>query len=644
MRYRREIDGLRAIAVLPVILFHAGFEVFSGGYVGVDVFLVISGYLITSLLIGELEQGKFSIARFYERRARRILPALFFVMLACLPFAYLWMQPTQLRDFAQSLAAVIFFSSNFLFWIESGYFAPSAELKPLLHTWSLAVEEQYYIIFPVFLLLFWRFGRSRVFLSVCLIALLSVLLAEWGWRNSPNANFYLAPFRAWELLAGSICAFLTFGKTRLSSNALSATGLFLIIFSVFAYDAATPFPSFYALVPVGGTALIILFASQTTWVTRVLSTAPFVGIGLVSYSAYLWHQPLFAFARLRNLNEPSNTIMAGLVVASIVLAWATWYWVEQPFRKREKPRLTTQRRVFLTSGAVSAVFVAIGLTGHIGKGFDWRFSKEQAAFLNSFENNIPEMRYFTRVGILEEYRSQCDFMDLPKYRSGSQSRAPVVSLSQDCYLRNESSAHSIFLWGDSHAQMLYPGLSRAMPEDWQILQVTSSGCAAKLNATPSKINYCEQSNWFAFRTIAEVVPDVVLIGQSAGHNIADMEFFGKTLLAIGVNKVIFTGPSPHWSTDLPYVVVRLWKDVPRTTLTGVNLEVLNHDQTLQAEFNATDSLHYVSIIDNFCDDDGCLIYIGDSVRDGITSWDSGHLTPIASADFATNVLVEEILQ
>jgi peptidoglycan/LPS O-acetylase OafA/YrhL len=163
MKYRREIDGLRAIAVIPVILFHAGFDMFSGGYVGVDVFFVISGYLITGILLDELERGDFSIARFYERRARRILPALFFVILACLPFAYMWMLPSQLKDFSQSVVSVVFFSSNVLFWQEHGYFAAAAELKPLLHTWSLAVEEQYYLILPVFLLLLWRFGRTRVF-------------------------------------------------------------------------------------------------------------------------------------------------------------------------------------------------------------------------------------------------------------------------------------------------------------------------------------------------------------------------------------------------------------------------------------------------------------------------------------------------
>jgi peptidoglycan/LPS O-acetylase OafA/YrhL len=368
MKYRREIDGLRAVAVLPVILFHAGFSIFSGGYVGVDVFFVISGYLITSILISELEQGKFSIVRFYERRARRILPALFFVMLACVPFSWVFMNSLQMKDFAQSLVAVVFFGSNILFWRESGYFAAAAELKPLLHTWSLAVEEQYYLIFPIFLLLVWRFGRDKVFWSVVVIATMSLLLAEWGWRNQPRANFYLAPTRAWELLAGSICAFLTVGRTHKSNNVLSAIGLAAIIFSIFAYDENTPFPSVYALVPVVGTALVILFGRQGTWVAKLLSKRAFVGIGLISYSAYLWHQPLFTFARLRSLTEPSHVLMAALAMTALLLAWATWYWVEQPFRRRES-LVKSRNLVFALSSVGALSFSTLGIWGHLANGF-----------------------------------------------------------------------------------------------------------------------------------------------------------------------------------------------------------------------------------------------------------------------------------
>lgn len=368
MIYRRDIDGLRTLAVVPVILFHAGFTLFSGGYVGVDVFFVISGYLITSILISELEQGDFSIARFYERRARRILPALFFVMLCCIPFACMWMLPSELNDFSQSIVAVIFFSSNILFWREEGYFAPSADLKPLLHTWSLAVEEQYYVLFPIFLLLAWKAGRNRVFWSVCGVALISLFASEWGWRNNASANFYLAPTRAWELLAGSICAFLLYGRRQISSNFLSFVGLLLIGFSVFYFDDSTPFPSIYALAPVLGAVLIILFGADDTWTSKLLSLRGFVGIGLISYSAYLWHQPLFAFARVRSTTEPSPYLMSGLAALTLVLAYFSWRYIERPFRKGKHSVLLTRRSVFLYSASIAVLFVTAALFGVVTKG------------------------------------------------------------------------------------------------------------------------------------------------------------------------------------------------------------------------------------------------------------------------------------
>ena len=271
MKYRPEIDGLRALAVIPVILFHAGFEIFSGGFVGVDVFFVISGYLITTILIEDIENKRFSIVNFYERRARRILPALFSVMLVCIPFAWMWMLPSQMKDFSQSLVAVSLFASNILFWRESGYFDAAAEEKPLLHTWSLAVEEQYYVVFPIFLILAWRFGKNRVFWMIVVMAAISLLLSEWGWRNKATANFYLAPTRAWELFAGSIAAFVIQKQGVRKNNPLALVGLAAILFSIFFYDEATPFPSVYALVPVLGVVLIVLYAEKETIVAKLLS-------------------------------------------------------------------------------------------------------------------------------------------------------------------------------------------------------------------------------------------------------------------------------------------------------------------------------------------------------------------------------------
>jgi len=311
MDYRREIDGLRALAVLPVILFHAGFETFSGGFVGVDVFFVISGYLITTIILAELEQGNFSIVNFYERRARRILPALFSVMLVCIPFAWFWLLPSNMKDFSQSLVAVSVFASNILFWRESGYFDTAAELKPLLHTWSLSVEEQYYVLFPLFLMIFWKLGKRWILVTLGLVFVASLAVAQWAAYAKPAAAFYLLPPRGWELLIGAFAAFyLSQANRKDFGKGLSEfggwLGVALILYAVFAYSKATPFPGFYALVPTLGTVLIILFATKQTAVGKLLGNKAFVGVGLISYSAYLWHQPLFAFAsRLLKYSPPS---------------------------------------------------------------------------------------------------------------------------------------------------------------------------------------------------------------------------------------------------------------------------------------------------------------------------------------------------
>lgn len=362
--YRPEIDGLRAVAVIPVILFHAGFELFSGGFVGVDIFFVISGYLITSIILREIEQGNFSILRFYERRARRLLPALFFVILCTLPLAWLFLFPQELRNFGKSIVAVGLFASNFYFWRTEDYFAPTAEDLPLLHTWSLAVEEQYYLLFPLFLIVSWRFGRPSLVWLILGAAILSLMISEYGWREQPVANFYLLPTRAWELLAGSLLAFIPKVKakeysTGVLSQAGSIIGLLLILLSMFTFDRMTPFPSVYALVPVIGTALIIIFGSSNNLIGKILSIRPVVGLGLVSYSAYLWHQPVLVFGNmlLPGLGEVTEFL---LVLASLGLAWFTWRYVENYFRRDFSLNHSSSTKVICIASMSLAMMVVVG--------------------------------------------------------------------------------------------------------------------------------------------------------------------------------------------------------------------------------------------------------------------------------------------
>jgi peptidoglycan/LPS O-acetylase OafA/YrhL len=374
MRYRGEIDGLRAVAVLPVIFFHADFHLFSGGFVGVDVFFVISGYLITSIILSDLERGSFNILEFYERRARRILPALFVMMAVCSVFAWRWLLPQDLKGYAQSLVAVSTFASNILFWKTSNYFDTATELKPLLHTWSLAVEEQYYVIFPLLLLLAWRFGKPRIVALLAVLAAASLLVAQWGASAAPTANFYLLPSRGWELIAGAFVAFYFSSQNRVqASQSLRElggwTGLLLIAYAIFAFDSRTPFPSLYTLVPVAGAVLIILFADANTRIGQVLGARPLRGIGMISYSAYLWHQPMLAFARYRMPSPPDHLQFAGLVAVSLALAYLSWKYVETPFRQKGLSRKT----VLSYAGIGCMVFAAAGMAGHLNKGYASRF-------------------------------------------------------------------------------------------------------------------------------------------------------------------------------------------------------------------------------------------------------------------------------
>ena len=384
MNYRPEIDGLRALAVVPVILFHSGLALFSGGFVGVDVFFVISGYLITTIIINDLQADRFSIVNFYERRARRILPALFLMVFVCAVAAWFLLSPLDIANFAKSILGVVTFTSNIVFWLDEGYFENASELKPLLHTWSLAVEEQYYLFFPLLLMTTFRVARKYMVILLITIALISFALTEWavilsaGRAKIVSAGFFLLPTRAWELFIGSLVAFhLNKGKMSLpltGRNFLSLAGVGMILWATFSFDENTPFPSHFALFPTLGAALIILFATTGTLTKALLSSRILVAIGLVSFSAYLWHQPLLAFYRYHNDSTDIEPVALFLLLAGVAaLAALTWKLVEQPFRNKS---LFSRGAIFsyslvasLIAGSVSYILVIAGsnLEWHLAK-------------------------------------------------------------------------------------------------------------------------------------------------------------------------------------------------------------------------------------------------------------------------------------
>ena len=455
--YRPDIDGLRAIAVLPVVLYHLHLPLFSGGYVGVDVFFVISGYLIARLILGDMQLGTFSIAQFYERRARRILPALFVVIFVTSIFSTYLLMPTELFEYGKSVVSVVFFVSNFYFLSEVDYFDSPAIYKPLLHTWSLAVEEQFYIFFPVFLLIVLRYLRRDhlpIILSVC--GAISLAFSIYVTDRIPEAAFYLLPTRAVELLIGAVLAAVPVANmSRAFAEALAAVGFLMIGYAILMFDAGTNFPGWAVLLPcLGAAALIQAGQTQNTFVTRILSLPPVVWVGLISYSLYLWHWPVFVLAQHYVLRELWPVEQAALFVLSFVLAALSWKYVEQPVRRRSF--LTNRTRLAAGSVAAAAALGVVGAGIVASGGLPQRLPDDAAAVLQQASYNHPYRHCHSR-----------DIKRLEKF--------------DVCKIGAKSAHPSFLIWGDSHADMLVPAIARAAEKTGRSGVVfTRAGCAPKI--------------------------------------------------------------------------------------------------------------------------------------------------------------------
>ena len=627
MNYRREIDGLRGLAVMSVMLFHAGFEAFSGGFVGVDVFFVISGYLITTIILAELEQGKFSIVNFYERRARRILPALFLVMLVCIPFAWFWLLPQDMKSFSQSLVAVSVFASNILFWRESGYFDTVAELKPLLHTWSLAVEEQYYVLFPLFLMLFWKLGKRWILITLGLVFLASLALAQWGAYAKPAAAFYLLPTRGWELLIGAFVAFYFSSKRfqqppRAIAELGGLIGILLFAYSIFSFNSHTPFPSLHTLAPTIGAALIILFSSPFTSLGRLLGSHPLVGIGLISYSAYLWHQPLLAFARYREFNEPNQILFGLLLIASFIAAYFTWKFIEKPFRNKN---LFSRKSIFIYGLLVSLIFTTFGTIGHLSNGFRNRLTVKQAHILRYEEPS------YTHELLKNIYRmGDCFLKD----------EQDSATFSEKCQALN--SKDSVLVWGDSHAAALSYGLRMLFPD---VSQYTASGCPPIKDAILERAPKCKSINDFVFVKLSELAPRKIFlhanwVAYERQDPIANLHKTITLIKEILPSAEIFViGPVPHWQPSLPVCLARGDINLDREYVieTPSIKKLLILDNLLRDEME-NQNIHYLSPIKLLCSNSSCQVSV---IYDGKVepiAWDSAHLTEAGSVILADKLL------
>ena len=633
--YRPDIDGLRGVAVIAVVLFHAFPAVAPGGFVGVDVFFVISGFLITRIIVDGLRDNTFTFAGFYARRIRRIFPALAIVLAATLVAGWFWLYADSFQRLATHVAAGVLFVSNLILWRESGYFDASGDTKPLLHLWSLGIEEQFYLAWPLLLYAAWRRRLSLAWLTATL-ALASFLLNIYQTRTDLVGPFYSPLTRVWELLVGALLVVMA-GTTwpapvassrrlvpaRLrSANARAAIGLTLIALAVLALDRTSQFPRWLALLPTVGAALV-LSAGSGAWINRELLSRPsLVFAGLISYPLYLWHWPLLSFARIVMGETPPFGIRVSLVLASVALAWATFVWLETPVRFG---RARTRAVPVLVAG-MAVIVVCSVITERTGGWPERSVNRSsRAAFLQYYDR-------MHRQGIAEAYRAECDFMD---WQTGLNRPA----LDPSCTAPGAS--ETWLLWGDSYAQALSPGLRAIAPSGTAVAQIATSKCRPSLGDRDAEYagGRCLRANAFALERIAALRPAVVVMAQLGDHLDTDWAAMTERLLSLGVGRVILAGPVPQWDPSLPEVVAAHHWDVPGNRVAhGLIPERARIDRELKARVAEIRGLTYVSVIDNLCDANGCVGVLPGSADRDLLAFDAGHLTPKGSVHLAEQVL------
>ena len=557
LRYRPDIEGLRALAVIPVCFFHFGLPGFPGGFVGVDVFFVISGYLMARLIGQDLAKQRFSVLGFYERRALRLLPALFTVLFVTTIAASLWITPKLFNDFASMLCGTALFSSNLVLWrMSANYFSASTDWNPLVHTWSLSVEEQFYVFFPLLLILVWRMHHAVRIAIVALIGSISVALSIWGTANAPTATFYLLPMRAWELLIGALAGLVLMSDPAKSSNSGSVpravrvlacvTGLALIVGSMVLFDREMVFPGAAALVPCTGATLLLVFGVESSNpTTRLLAARPVRFIGKISYSLYLWHWPALVITTkyLGTGRAPTTVFKVALLASAIVIAYLSWRWVEQPFRHLGAwaPRV---RRVAVFSGTAAGVtaFAAFGSAALASNGWPARFPNIDAVSLarqmSTDATNFAWQKYE------DDHHRLCFSVRAADWQP------------RDCFLTHRGTKNAL-LWGDSFAAAYSSGFFASRRADLNIVQYTHPSCPPILDYSAASRPECKDFD----ERVAEIVRhnDITIVIMAANwstylqrHKIQYSDI-GKTaafLKSLHV-QVILVGQSPIFTFAYP---------------------------------------------------------------------------------------------
>jgi peptidoglycan/LPS O-acetylase OafA/YrhL len=642
-KYRADIDGLRAIAVLSVIFFHAFPDTFRGGFIGVDIFFVISGFLITTIIFDNLRTGSFTFRGFYVNRIIRIFPSLIVVLIATLLIGWVTLLPYDFMKLAREAAAGATFLANFFYWGEANYFDIAAVRKPLLHLWSLGIEEQFYIAWPAILWLSWRW-RLNAFVITLVIVGISFTASLYQTATDPVAAFYAPYTRFWELLVGGLLAYpppvaLAHRKNLLAvflygPNTRAVFGGGLIAIGLMLISSQKAFPGWWALLPTMGT-LALISAGERAWINRtILSTRALVRLGLISYPLYLWHWPLLSFAQTLRGERPTTALLRVAIIAiSIALAWATFRYIETPIRARKKLAVIWQ-------GAAALMLGTAAMAGII---------------IVHFNEAQDELTKLSRVqAILDHFQTLYGTHSCFRFEINN---TYEMFLRHDCFKIEYPGRPIVLLIGDSHSASLSLGL-RPLLEGLRIniLQVSTGWC------TPTTIDpsntRCNDINNMTFNKIREIHPDLTIVDENWVGSASTPPYYGDKLhfkdhflerlnyfQGLGAQKILIVGQIPTWRISLPDVLIKNFAmknaPVPIRTFDGVEPASLEMDAFMRALPLPT-GVDYTSVKDVLCDQRGCMTAIGPDIENDLVVWDYGHLLPNASKYVAEHLFAESI--
>jgi peptidoglycan/LPS O-acetylase OafA/YrhL len=630
--FRQDINGLRAWAVISVVLYHFGVPGFSGGFIGVDVFFVISGFLMTSIIISGLEKDNFSLWGFYLARARRIIPALIVLCTTLLILGWFWLPSADYKTLGNHASAALSFFSNFKFWREAGYFDTASHEKWLLHTWSLSVEWQFYILLPIGCLLLWRWlGRNGVKLALVFIAAISLTLSIYVSAHWPGAAFYLLPTRVWEMLAGGLIWWITSTKTipLQLARLFEGIGFSLILLAVILFNSTMQWPGYFALVPVIG-AMLVLTAKRSNSFLTANSVAN--RLGKSSYSIYLWHWPLVVL--LTYIGEQRNPLwIAAGIGFSILIGELSYHCIENTTR----PKLASLNKIKeLSAIAVPASIVVCGaLFINLSNGLNIDSRYGASLLTSKYVDKYSTSNYLTPY-VKNQYKEDCNFFDAETYT------AKDKPIPNSCIEKETKKGHGVFLWGDSHAQALSFGIRSLLNNGINFYQIASSGCQPHIGgdtATEGEFKVsCDRSNKAAIDAIAKLKPDVVIMAQRSDHEKNNYDQISSHLIELGIKHIILIGPVPQWQPSLPRAIAlrHFDQNIKNTTDDSFEYRLFDTDKTMKSRYRKNTIISYISLLDQLCKGDECLAKV-DNVNTPLI-WDYGHLSLEGSKYIAQHIL------